>query len=159
MFTRTSLVRWWRQHRGHSFAISYAVFLVSLCLPAVASLESPHSAVGQPAIGLQVVFMAPVVIVAMPVVVYALPQLIGLMFLPISAIVEMASPLIIHRCGTIGAGVVVAAAAVSIVVTLLVPVDISGAKFIGYHLWMVAQIGFAVTCSFGWIIPDEHKLS
>ena len=157
MFTRTSWVDWWRQHRARAFAISYTVYLISLCLPAVAALESPHSAAGQPAIGLQVVFLAPAVIIAMPVVVYALPQLIGLLLLPFCAIAVMASPLIVHRGGAMGAGVVAAASVLSIVVALLVPADISGTKFLGYHLWMVAQIGFVIICLCGWIVPPARK--
>lgn len=136
-----SVMRW--------FWGSYAAFFLSLPLPAVEALETPSSRIGQPASCFSVLVMSPVVIMAMPLVVVAEPRLLALLLLPLLTIVVLASPVLLRvnrRVGLIASGL---NALLSLVTVALIPSYVTGGKHIGYFVWVLAQLGFVVSCGIG----------
>ena len=135
---------------------SYALFLLSLPLPAVEAVETASSR--GPASCLSALFLSPAVIVAMPVVILAEPRLIVLLFLPVATILTLANPLFLRLNRRIGLMFVLSTSLLSLIAVAFIPAHATGVKHIGYFVWVLSQIGFVVSSGIGlWGSTDRSE--
>ena len=138
----------------------YFIFLLSLPLPAVEGLESPSSAPGQPASCLSVLFQAPLVIAAMPLIILAEPGLIVLVCLPVFTTATLALPLLLSLNRRFGLISGLSIGLLSAIAVAFIPSTATGAKHIGYIVWWIAQFGLIASCGITlWRMSLETRTS